>query len=229
MTSTPSNDYNYDTFRPGPYVEGGCDGPKRGAQMGDVTLWRADSTSTSLGDIIEGVTVLEAGSTTCPLYRGNVQRMRSVARKHPDVTFVVLYTREAHPGGRRGPHRDLEDKLVTAAQLREDAGEWRQVVVDGVDGPLHRRLAGAPNSVLILNGQAEVIRWMHDADPAALDAILDGVGNGRPVDHVSTSFRPPPPHVALRALLRGGPKAVWDFALGMPKLLRYRLAGGASC
>lgn len=155
--------------------------------------------------------------------------MRKVARNHPDVTFVVLYTREAHPGGRRGPHRDLEDKLTTAAELPEAAGEWRQIIVDDVDGPLHRRLAGAPNSVLVLDGQGEVSRWMHDADPAAVDAILDALDTGRFPDEVRASFRPPAPHVALRALLRGGPKAVWDFVLGLPTLLRYRISGGASC
>ncbi len=229
MTSTPDHTYNYDTFRPGPYVEGGCDGPEHGVRLGDVTVWRADGTPTSLTQFVDGVTVLEAGSTTCPLYRGNVRRMRRVARKHPGVAFVVLYTREAHPGGRRGPHRDLEDKLATAAELPQEAGEWRQVVVDDVDGPLHRRLAGAPNSVLFLDGQAEVIRWLHDADPAAVDAVLDALDNGRSPGQARASFQPPPPHIALRALLRGGPKAVWDFALGMPTLLRYRLTGGASC
>lgn len=66
MTSTPNDAYNYDTFRPGPYVEGGCDGPEQGAQLGAMTVWLSDGTPTSLAQFLDGVTVLEAGSTTCP-------------------------------------------------------------------------------------------------------------------------------------------------------------------
>lgn len=229
MPATPAEAYNYDTFRPGPYVEGRCDGPAVGEDLGSVPVWCLDKSATTLGQLAGGVTVLEVGSTTCPLYRGNVRRMRKVASRHPEVMFVVLYTREAHPGGRRGPHRDLEDKLNSAAELPQHAGEWRDIVVDRLDGVLHRKLAGAPNSVLVLDSRARVIHWMHDADPDALDVVLGAVGDQRALDEVHASFRPPPPHVALRALLRGGMKALWDFARGMPTLIRYRLRGTASC
>lgn len=229
MTSTPGDAYNYDTFRPAPYVEGGCGGPASGADLSSVVVRRLDGTSITLGQFVETVTVLEAGSTTCPLYRGNVRRMRKVAARHPDVTFAVLYTREAHPGGRRGPHRDLDDKLETAAGLPRETSEWRDILVDGLDGPLHQQLAGAPNSVLVLDSDARVLHWMHDADPAALEEVLRAVDQQQSPGDVRTSFRPPPPHAALRALLRGGGKALWDFALGIPTLIRYRLSGGASC
>lgn len=33
----------------------------------------------------------------------------------------------------------------------------------------------------------------------------------------------------LRALVRGGVKALWDFMLTLPALARYRLAGGVTC
>lgn len=229
MASTPDEAYNYDTFRPAPNVEGGCDGPAVGENLGSVPVWNLDGSATTLGHLVGAVTVLETGSTTCPLYRGNISRMRKIAARHPEVTFAVLYTREAHPGGRRGPHRDLEDKRRTAAELPQRAGEWRYIVVDRLDGLLHRKLAGAPNSVLVLDPGARVVHWMHDADPDALDGALGSVGDQRALDDVHASFRPPPPNVTLRALLRGGGKALWDFARGMPTLIRYRLRGGASC
>lgn len=226
MISTPREAYNYDTFRPAPYVEGGCDGPSSGEHLSSVSVWHVDGSSTTLGQFVDAVTVLEVGSTTCPLYRGNVKRMRKVADRHPEVTFAVLYTREAHPGGRRGPHRDLDDKLEMAAELPRQASEWRSILVDDLDGPLHRQLAGAPNSVLVLDAQAHVVHWMHDADPAALDEVLRALDRQDPPGDVQASFRPPLPHITLRALLRGGVKALWDFALGMPTLIRYRLSGG---
>lgn len=226
--ATPADTYNYDTFRPGPYVTGSCDGPAPREDLAEAMVHRLDGAPVALGALVKGTTVIEAGSTTCPLYRGNVRRMRAVADAHPEATFVVLYTREAHPGGRRGPHRDQHDKLAVAAELAGEAGEWRDVVVDGLDGALHQRLAGAPNSVLIVDGSATVQAWMHDADAEAVDRALDDLAAGRP-PRLHTAFRPPPPHVAVRALRRGGAKAMWEFLLALPALARYRLAGGASC
>lgn len=98
--TTPGDAYNYDTFRPGPYVHGGCDGPTPGEPLAGMMVQRLDGSAVRLGEFVDGTTVIEAGSTTCPLYRGNVRRMRGVTTAHPEARFVVLYTREAHPGGR---------------------------------------------------------------------------------------------------------------------------------
>lgn len=226
--TTPDTAYNYDTFKPGPYIDGACDGPEPGEPFGRHRVLTPASRALTLGELIDEVTVIETGSTTCPLYCANVSRMRAVAQHHEDVRFMVLYTREAHPGGRRGSHSSLEDKLHAAAGLREETGEWREVVVDDLDGPLHRLLAGSPNSVLILDADARVISWMNDTDPGAVDRVLAGVREGYAVSP-NVSFRPPAPHVAISALLRGGFKAVWEFVLALPALTRYRLAGGSHC
>lgn len=200
-----------------------------GQLLAEVTVRRPAGAVTTLGRFVRGITVLEAGSTTCPLYRGNVRPMRKLAETHPTVTFAVLYTREAHPGERRGPHRDIPDKLEAASELRTEAGEWRPILVDDVEGTLHRRLTGAPNSVLILDREARVLRWMHHADPRAVDRVLVALEKGEALGDQRAVFRPPPPHIALRALLRGGVKALWDFLLGLPALVRYRLSGGSPC
>lgn len=226
--TTPADTYNYDTFRPAAYIEGGCDGPEPGKELGELTVYRLNGEPAKLRHVLAGTAVIEAGSTTCPLYRGNVRRMRAVAARHPDARFLVLYTREAHPGERRGPHIELQDKIGVAGELPNEAGEWREILVDDIDGTFHRQLAGAPNSVLVLNGNAVVEAWMHDADPDAVDCVLEDLESGRS-PRTRTRFRPPPPHVALRALWRGGAKAFWDFTLALPSLIRYRLSGGASC
>lgn len=226
--SRPDTVYNYTTFRPGPYVDGGCDGPEEGDYFGDFPVYELDGTMRRISELVDGVTVIETGSTTCPLYCAQIEPMREVAGRHPDVRFVMLYTREAHPGGRRGAHVDLDDKLAEARRVDASAGEWREVWVDSIDGALHTKLTGSPNSVTVLDGEARVKAWLHDSSAPAVDRVLEDVVGGLAVGDVSFSFRPPGPK-AIAALFRGGPKAVWDFLLGLPTLVSYRFSGGANC
>lgn len=155
--------------------------------------------------------------------------MARVAGRHPDVAFVVLYTREAHPGERRGAHRDLADKLDMARGLVDLAREWRRVVVDDLDGSLHRRLEGAPNSVTILDPDGRVRCYLHDSDPSAVGRVLEELSAGRSPSEPRTRFRPPTPRTALAALLTGGRTALRDFVRGFPALVRWRIRGGPTC
>lgn len=229
MGATPTESYNYDVFEPAPYIEAGCDGPDVGDTLGDTPVWTLDGSRRRLGELTDGLLVLETGSTTCPLYRGNVRRMARVAVRHPEATFAVLYTREAHPGARRGAHRDRDDKLDAASQLVDQAGEWRTVVVDDLDGPLHRRLEGAPNSVTILDRDGRVRCYLHDNDPSAVAQVLEDLAAGRSPSVPHARFRPPTPRTALGALRTGGKGAVRDFLRALPALLRWRISGGPGC
>jgi hypothetical protein len=229
MGTTPADAYNYEVFEPAPYIETGCDGPVAGEALADASVWTLDGARLRLGGLTDRLLVLETGSTTCPLYRGNIRRMARVASRHPDVVFVVLYTREAHPGERRGAHRDRDDKLAVAGRLVEQAGEWRPVVVDDLGGSLHRRLEGAPNSVTVLDGDGRVRWYLHDNDPSAVGQVLDDLSAGRSPRVTRTRFRPPDPRTALAALLTGGRDALRDFLRGLPALLRWRISGGPRC
>ena len=229
MTTTPADAYNYDIFEPTPYIAGTCEGPQVGERLGDVPVQRLDGSTTTLAAVADGLVVMETGSTTCPLYRRNITGMRTVAADYPDATFVVLYTREAHPGERRGPHHTIDDKRSAAASLPVAAGEWRTILVDDLDGSLHRRLEGAPDSVTILNGDGTVLAYFHDATPGAVRRALARIRAGRPVGDIASRFLPPPPSTALRALLTGGWQAVRDFLRGLPALAAYRLRGGHPC
>lgn len=226
--STLDSTYNYTTFRPGHYLEGACDGPSPGEPLGDYVIHDLDGHASRLEDLTEGVTVIETGSTTCPLYCAQIEPMREVARRHPGVRFVMLYTREAHPGERRGRHESIEDKIGEASRADESAGEWREVWVDGLNGELHKRLSGSPNSMTVLDADAAVIAWHRDSDARATGELLERLASGSDISDVRPKFRPPPLR-ALRALFRGGWKGVWDFMRGLPAVASYRLSGGSPC
>jgi hypothetical protein len=225
--TTTSASYNYSTFRPDDHFEAPCDGPAPGDDLGGQAVHDLDGRAHRLRDLLRGTTVLETGSTTCPLYAAQVSPMQRVAARHEDVDFAVLYVREAHPGERRGPHRDLDDKLGAARRLAGDAGEWRTVWVDDLAGSLHRTLSASPDTVVVLDGEGRVLAWLHENDATAVDEALDSIAAGESVT-VSPRFRPPPPR-AIAALARGGRRAEWDFVRGLPTLVRHRLRGEAPC
>ena len=51
---------------------------------------------------------------------------------------MFIYTREAHPGENVGHHDSFERKLACAKLLAEEAGIGRDILVDDLDGTVHR-------------------------------------------------------------------------------------------
>ena len=58
--------------------------------------------------------VLETGSITCAMYVKNIPGIKRLQNKYPDVEFLLVYVREAHPGSRLGPHESNEQKIERA-------------------------------------------------------------------------------------------------------------------
>lgn len=131
MRTTRADAYNYDIFEPAPYVRSDCTGPTPGTSLAGIEVERLDGTATTLDALTDGVVVLATGSTTCPLYRRNIPKMRAVADRHPDATFVLLYTREAHPGARRGNARRHARQAVSGREpARRGGGVARDLPID---------------------------------------------------------------------------------------------------
>lgn len=61
-----------------------------------------------------------------------------------------MYTREAHPGENLPAHRSLEDKLRAAARLRDEIGIQREILVDDLEGTVHRAYGTLPNMTWVL-------------------------------------------------------------------------------
>lgn len=66
------------------------------------------------------------------------------------VAFISLYVREAHPGDRFPQPHDVDQKLHHAREYRDrDSIPW-PVVVDDVDGTLHRQLDPRPHAAYVM-------------------------------------------------------------------------------
>ena len=185
----------------------------------DFTATRLDGSEAVLSDYRGKPVVLEAGSVTCPMYAGRIMRMNALAQRFPDVTFLVLYVREAHPGERSGPHRNHADKVANAwLAVRED-GEGRTILVDDEMGTAHLRYGAMPNTVHIIDQRGVVVFRAMWNDPEAVETVLERMQAGQDPACVTSRFRPADARVLFRVLHRAGRQAMWDFGKSLGSLV----------
>ena len=213
--------YNYRHFGPEYYDFETFDGPRPGDEAPDFEATTLHGERVHLSDFEGSWVVLETGSLTCPITDSKVRAMDRLARRFADVEFVLLYTREAHPGEHVDAHESFEGKLERARQFAEDYDVERTVLVDDVEGTAHRQFGGMPNSVHVVNTDGVVVMrgdWNHvqtvedvleRRDPNRL--YRREIYRGRPL------FRTRKKGI-VRVLLESGPRAVWDFIKHMPTL-----------
>ena len=130
-----------------------------GQVLPDVELVTADGEAINATDLIGHRPVLiVTGSLTCPMTVSSLPQLKRLYSELGDrVAFVLLYTREAHPGENYPqPHR-IEDKLEHARAMRDVYGLNWPVVVDDLDGTLHRVLDSKPNAAYLLDESGTVV------------------------------------------------------------------------
>ena len=126
--------YNYDAFSSVTYNLDSFPGPEVGSKAPDFSLSTLDNTKACLLDFSGNFLVLELGSITCPLFQGRREGMSDLVAKYPNISFSVLYIREAHPGSNIHSHKTINDKLTRARTLRNEDGEKRKILIDGIEG-----------------------------------------------------------------------------------------------
>src|SRR5215467_4555728 len=112
------SDYNYSAFS---FAMDGVgvdrwlnEGPQAGEKAPPFSLPTLGGDVIELEDLAGRPVVLEFGSYTCPIFCGHIPAMENVARRHPEAAFLVIYTREAHPGEITPEHRSVEAKQAAA-------------------------------------------------------------------------------------------------------------------
>ncbi|MBO4204589.1 TlpA family protein disulfide reductase [Micromonospora echinofusca] len=129
--------------------------------------------------------LLVFGSRTCPVTESAGPVLRRLSAEFGTrVRFVLVNTREAHPGDRFGQPGTFAEKWSHAVELRRHHGLTFEVAVDDIDGRLHRALTPKPNSAYLLD-PAGIIRyrahWANDERGlrAALAGQVAGPGPAR--------------------------------------------------
>jgi hypothetical protein len=136
--------------------------------------------------------------------------------------FFTVYVREPHPGENYTEHRSWEQKLKYARECREQDGIETMMIVDDLEGTMHRAYGEMPNMAYIIGKDGRVVyksMWTDHADIEAMIRALLGVEEAtaqglrsRPsyTERISyvTGYTP---ELSSHVLGRAGPKAITDF------------------
>ena len=180
------DDYRYGTFRAALLLNDARFSPdslKPGQVLPDRTLVRPDGEEISLRHLSGGrPIVLVTGSLTCPLSISTLPLFGELNRLYGErVAFAFIYTREAHPGELIGQPATLAEKVEHARLLQEIHGVDWPVLVDDLDGTLHRMLDTKQNSVHIIGPDGTLVfRALFAADSAVEKAIAAIAREGQP-------------------------------------------------
>ena len=141
------------------------------------------------------------------------------------VGFVFIYTREAHPGESWPRHESLEQKIEHARRMVERWDIRRRMLVDDLDGPLHRAYGMLPNMCYMVDSGGVVIYKADWTDPHNIEVAADhllhevsGLRSGIPMAHFQVEWLPRRPNdneAFFAALAENGPKAVREFIEGI--------------
>ena len=216
-TPAKNETYNYSRFRMSVYELGYFPGPRAGEQVDyGYTLTDLNGNTVNLEDYKGKWLVIESGSLTCPMYVKNVKPYSKLKEKYPDVEWLVVYVREAHPGERAAQAKSIEEKINYAKRSRDDYGESRPIAVDSVDGKWHHDWGLLPNTVYVINPQGMVIYRADWSFAHNVDRVLHNRDKINTNEHIPIIGAAP--WITIPVTLKGGWIALFDILIIFPKV-----------
>jgi peroxiredoxin len=227
--------YNYEGFTRDLLIKGVAihkiGGPKPGARAPDFEGRTLEGDRVRLRDYRgEKNVVLTFGSATCPFTAGSISGVNELYKEYNDgdTQFLFVYTREAHPGEKLPAHRSMQDKIYAAHKFREEEDVVMPIVVDDLEGSIHRKYGELPNPTYIIDKSGRVAFRSLWTRPGVVEDALEELlerQHERGVEHAVVNggqdTAMPSTYAMLhtyRALERGGRRSIHDFRreLGLP-------------
>jgi Iodothyronine deiodinase len=219
-STAKTEEYNYHHFKATDYNFKVFNGPKAGEQYIDFEAHTLDGKKVSLSDYLDKPIVLDTGSITCPMYANTSEPMNALKSKYPDVHFLLLYVREAHPGKRTDGVRSIGEKLFNAKTTCKLYNEKRTILVDSLDGNAHRLYGAMPNMTYVI-GTNDIVKFRANwTNIEALKKVLLNIKTNKLEKEDFYVVEKPPLYTALRTLFVGGIRAVYEFITELPQLQR---------
>ncbi|NKB86965.1 MAG: hypothetical protein GKS06_01920 [Acidobacteria bacterium] len=106
------------------------------------------------------------------------------------MSFVFLYTREAHPGENYPHHTDFEQKLRHAREMATRDGIERPMLVDDLDGTVHRAYGTLPNMAYVIGGGGRLVYRAAWTDAEAIDVVVNRLVRQRTERQGGAEHRP---------------------------------------
>lgn len=212
------SNYNYRNFKATDYDFKNFKGPKPGENYIDFEASTLEGKKVSLSDYLDKPIVLDTGSITCPMYANAKNGMLQLKEKYPNFHFLLLYVREAHPGGRTKGLTSMDEKLGNAKSACILHHETREILVDSLDGKTHLLYGGMPNMTYVIDIDGIVKFRANWTNVEALKKVLTNLDKIEPKDRYEVVK--PPIGLALKTLLIGGIRALFEFVVNLPQLIK---------
>ena len=222
MSSEQNTIYNNKRFKVSDYNFEMFIGPRAGDQIKDFTLTDlATEKALKLSDFKGKWLVIETASSTCSMYTKNIPDMKEIVDEFADVEFVVVYVREAHPGERLGPHKNMAEKIEAANLLAPRYGEHRKILVDNLEGDFHRAYGAMPNVVYIVRPDGTIHYRCNWAAPSLIIKALREREVYHTLENADTlTLRASrKKYNMIRTMWTGGIVALYDFFKNAPLTL----------
>ncbi len=130
--------------------------------------------------------IIEFGSYTCPIFRGNTEAMSQLAKKYAgEATFLLVYGYEAHttdawqvPSNERegivyAQPTTLDQRVDIAKTGTKALGVASTVLIDGMDNAVTDAWQGHPNVGYIVDEKGVIASNMRVIDPIEIGNWLD--------------------------------------------------------
>lgn len=167
--------------------------------------------------------VIMTGAITSPMCAFEVPAFNRMQEEFAtkQISFFLLYTRESHPAENYAAHAGFEQKLSYARDLQRLEDVRFPILVDHLDGRIHRAYGVWPNALFVIHKDGRLMFRSNMANDRELRQFLadllaaeNAAAQGE-VTHLQYSERLLP-HVADRATHRriyerAGPKAFEDY------------------
>ena len=173
--------------------------------------------------------VIMTGAVTSPMCAFEIPAFNQLHQEFDDrgVSFFLLYTRESHPAENYPAHDSFEQKLAYARDLERLDDVRFPILVDSLDGKIHRSYGTWPNALFVIHKDGRLIFRSNMANHRELSQFLEDLmaaeqaaAQGQ-VLHLQYSERIMP-HEAdqathRRVYERAGPKAFEDYWAKRPE------------
>jgi len=118
--------------------------------------------------------VIMTGAVTSPMCAFEVPALNQLHQEFTDlgVSFFLLYTRESHPAENYPSHTSWEQKLACGRDLRRLEDVRFPILVDSLDGKIHRSYGTWPNALFVIHKDGRLIFRSNMANDRELRQFL---------------------------------------------------------
>jgi hypothetical protein len=108
---------------------------------------------------------------------GEVSPLNELYGRYRDkgFAFFTIYVREPHPGEHYGPHKDFEQKLQAARDCRAQDGIQTPLLVDDLQGTVHRIYGTMPNMIYIVDKSGKIAYKAMWTDHEEIASVLSNL------------------------------------------------------